>query len=89
MKTFNWIRCSVIVAISLIITVSSFWTNPFSDSGGSSSNGITDMGSGGERNCPKWATYFEVADATVDCNNPVKPMPLHNDRLCENICGEV
>ena len=90
MKT--WFYISVVVIISILNNfnaVSSFWTNPF---GGETNNDISNTGIDSSI-CPKWATYFEVDNTTIDCRTPKlnsnTPFRLQGDQFCGRICEEV
>ena len=74
-------RCATII-IYLVGTSNCFWADTF---GGENTNGI----GGGATNCPKWATYFEAINTTIDCNRAVPMSALQGDRFCEKICETV
>ena len=75
-------RSASIMIIYLVGTSNCFWTDTF---GGENTNGI----GGGVANCPKWATYFEVMNTTIDCSRAVRTSALQGDRFCEKICETV
>ena len=90
MKNLNDIGVGILFSmITFCKSTSSFWTNPF---GAVSSNQVPNTGSG-STTCPKWATYFEVANTTIDCKTPKLnldvPFRLQGDTFCEKICDEV
>lgn len=86
----DWVYFSIVVIISMLInfnTVSSFWTTPFSSE---TSNDISNTGSDAAI-CPKWATYFEVDNTTIDCRRPIlnSNTRLRGEEFCGRICEEV
>ena len=44
-----------------------------------------------DNDCPKYATFFEASNDTVDCKGamPISSFGLKGDRFCENICSGV
>ena len=78
----DMVSCVSILIIYLVATTSCFWTDTL---GGENTNGM----GGGVVNCPKWATYFEATNTTVDCNRAVRTSALQGDKFCEKICNQV